>query len=178
MHALALKFTYLWKLNRGHWLRVWRHICMWPQLWTGRKCINMCRHTHTHAREERTLNSWECLQCERVVRCLRLAQWPCAVCVCTAPRAQTEFVSVSFAIQAHSEARFCWRRTQNCQGLAPGRTCKTGAKFIEKSRRISDMHLIHVAFCFLLLLLIMFRHSSPGHRDIKCVRFHYLFFYF
>lgn len=43
MHASAQEFTYLWKLNRAHWLRVWRHICMWPQLWTGTSALARAR---------------------------------------------------------------------------------------------------------------------------------------
>lgn len=58
MHALALEFTYLWKLNRDHWLRVWRHICMWVQLWTGTSALTrarVCSHTHTHRADSEQL---------------------------------------------------------------------------------------------------------------------------
>lgn len=65
--------------------------------------------------------------------------------------AQTALVSVPFAIQAHCEARFCEDAHKPGEGLASGRAGKTGAKFIEKSSRISEMHLI--LFCVL----------SPGY---------------
>lgn len=47
----------------------------------GHKCVNTCTLVLTHTHTELTLNSWECLQCERVVRSLRLAQWPVR-CLC------------------------------------------------------------------------------------------------
>lgn len=100
MHALALEFTYLWKLNRAHWHKVWLHICIWPQLWTGTSART---RAHTH-----TLNSWECLQCERVLRSpLRLTQWPmhCLCLHCTKLK-QHSFPSPS-PFKHTLRARFC-----------------------------------------------------------------------
>lgn len=62
--------------------------------------------THTHGKL--AVNSWECLQCERVVRSPLSVSHndPCTVCVCSAPNSN----SMRFrplAIQAHSEAGFC-----------------------------------------------------------------------
>lgn len=149
MHALALEFTYLWKLNREHWLRVWCHICMRLQLWTGTSALTRARPcSHVHTASSLWTAGSVCSVSALFVPSVS-HNGPCAVCVCTAPTAQTALVSDPFGIQAHSEAGFCWRRTQNCQGLAPGRACKTGAKFIEKSGRLSEMHLIHVARRFI-----------------------------
>lgn len=87
--------------------------------------------------------------------------------------AQTAFVSVPLPFKHTLRLAFVKTHT-NREGLASGRTWKTGAKFIEKSTRISDMHLIHFALCFLLQQLIMFWHSDQGHRDISRALFHFL----
>lgn len=106
MHALALEFTYLWKLNREHWLKVWPHICIWPQLWTGTSARTRAHAAHTH------MGTWLWTAgsvCSASGSFLLLSvshNDPCTVCVCTAPSSN----SVHFrpiAIQAHSEAGFC-----------------------------------------------------------------------
>lgn len=171
MHALALEFTYLRKLNTEHWLKVWTHTCIWPQLWTGTSAWTHA-HAHTHSHANLTLNSWECLQCEWVIRFpLCLTQWPmhCLCLHCTKLK-QRVFPS---PLPFKHTLRVAFVKTHtNWEGLASGRTQKTRAKFIEKSSRISEMHLIHLAPCFLLWQLIMFGHSNQGHRDINCSLFH------
>lgn len=147
MHALALEFTYLWKLNRDHWLRVWRHICMWLQLWTGTSALtraHACSHIHTYSSlwTAGSVSSANTIFVPSVSH-----NGPCTVCVCTAPRAQTAVVSVPFGIQAHSEARFCWRHTHKTLKAWPQvALAKQGPSSL---RNQAEMHLIHVAQYFI-----------------------------
>lgn len=140
MHALALEFTYLRKLNREHWHKVWLHICIWPQLWTGTSA--RCNvHMQTH------LQTWLWTAgsvCSPFVLLSISHNDPCAVCVCTAPSSNSvRFRSTlwgSLLLRTH---------TKPGEGLASGsRSENKRAKFIEKSARISEMHLIHFAPCF------------------------------
>ena len=164
MHALALEFTYLWKLNREHWHKVWLHICIWPQLLTG---TSAWTRTHTHMQTSLWTAGSVCSASGSFALLSVSHNDPCTVCVCTAPSSN----SARFRPLRHSSTlrgQLLWSRTQTREGLASGHTRKTGAKFIEKSTRISEMHLIeHLALCFLLRQLIMFWHSSQGHRDIS-----------
>lgn len=102
MHALALEFTYLWKLNREHWLRVWCHICMRLQLWTGTSALTRARPcSHVHTASSLWTAGSVCSVSALFVPSVS-HNGPCAVCVCTAPTAQTALVSDPFGIQAHS----------------------------------------------------------------------------
>lgn len=173
MHALALEFTYLWKLNREHWLKVWPHICIWPQLWTGTSARTRAHAAHTH------MGTWLWTAgsvCSASGSFLLLSvshNDPCTVCVCTAPSSN----SVHFrpiAIQAHSQAGFCEDAHKPGKAWPQAALGKTGAKFIEKSTRMSEMHLIHFALCCPLRQMIMFWHSNQGHRNISRAIFHFL----
>lgn len=87
--------------------------------------------------------------------------------------AQTALVSVPLPFKR--TLRLAFVKTHTNPGRL-GRARKTqGPKFIEKSTRISEMHLIHVAMCFSPPgKLIMCWHSNQGHRDISRVLFHFL----
>lgn len=193
MHASASEFTYLRKLNREHWLRAWPHICISPQLWTGtsaqghvHRLAGAHARTHTHIRMRTcAVNSW-------VVFAVRAAPSLSApsrtmtralVCVCTAPSSN----SARFRPLRHSSALWglpLWGRTQKPGKRLGCRSQKkknmdTGAKFVEKSTRIWEIHLIHgvLAFLFFFFFILcgkfkMFLHSNQGQRDISQVLFH------
>lgn len=131
----------------------------------GQKCMEMCAHTHTHTVP---LNSWECLQCERVLGSpLGPTQWPvhCLCLHCTKLKHRS-FPSLP-PFQRAATLAFVKAWPQVALG-------KHGAKFIEKSTRISGVHLIHFTLCFLPRQLIVFLHSSRGHGDISRALFHFL----
>lgn len=134
----------------------------------GHKCINTCTLVLTHTHTELTLNSWECLQCERVVRSLRLAQWPvrclCLHCThssnsgCFRPLlAFRHTLRLAFVEDAHKTVK-AWPRV----ALA-----KQGPSSLRNQGDFQKC----TWYMWPSLLLIMFQHSSRGHRDIKCVQF-------
>lgn len=166
MHASAQEFTYLWKLNREHWLRVWRHICMWPQLWTGTSALARARARGAHSEQLGVFAVREALVGPSVshngpVRCL------CLHCTQSSN-------SVCFRPLCHSGALLLRTHTKLSR-LGPGsRLQNRGQVHWEIRENFRNAPDTCVVFS---LLLIMFQHSRQGHTDIQCVQFHYFFFF-
>lgn len=182
MHALALEFTYLWKLNREHWLGVWRHICMWPQLWTGASAFKHARarsRAHTHTHRGFALNSWECLQCERAVRSLRLAQWP-KRCLCLHCTQSSN--SVCFRPLCHSGALWGWlllKTHTKLSRLGPRVALATQGPSSLRNQGEFQKCTWYMSPCVVpSWYWYCFQHSTQGHGDIKHVLFHSFFHFF
>lgn len=139
----------------------------------GHNCMDTCTRTHTHTCKPHSeqlgvFAVWVGRSFSSLSHTMTHA-----LSVFALHLTQTACVSVLLPFKHTLRLAFVKTHT-NREGLAPGRNGKTRAKFIEKSTRISEMHLIHFAPCFLRRQLIIFWHSNQGHRDISCALFHVL----
>lgn len=136
----------------------------------GHKCINACTRTGSSLWTAGSVCSVRSVCAFPPSRTIA----SCAVCVCTAPRAQTAFVYVPFC---HSGTLLLRTHTKLSR-LGPGSRLQNRGQVhweIRENFRNAPDTCGHV---LLSLLLIMFRHSRQGHRDIQCVQFHFFNFFF
>lgn len=134
----------------------------------GHKCINACTRTGSSLWTAGSVCSVRSVCAFPPSRTMA----SCAVCVCTAPRAQTAFVYIPFCLSG----TLLLRTHTKLSRLGPGSRLQNRGQvhweIRENFRNAPDT----CGRVFLPLQLIMFQHSRQGHRDIQCVQFHYFFF--